>query len=283
MGVQNNLYIFCMEETTSNGRAAGDGKGKINPVLIGLIAVGVVLAGGVLFMMRGSDEEVSEMSGTKEMTGEKASSEVSEDAEAGMSLRDLLGMGKSQKCTFKNDSEEMKSEGTFYISGGKSRAMISTVVPGGKEEMSTSNMIFDTASNTTYMWTEGMKEGVKMTMNDADQAGAPVSDDDTAEEVPDASTSNDFARDLDQEYSYDCDSWKTDASLFVVPSDVAFVDMAEMMKTLPNPATLPGMNAPGASTSGVPAAGSGDMKKASCAACDQAGDQKEACQKALGC
>lgn len=275
-----------MEETISNGQAAGDGKGKIRPVLIGMIAVGVILAGGVLFMMRGSDEEKSEMSGTKEMSGENISSEMSGDAEEGMSLRDLLGMGKSQKCTFKNESEGMKSEGTFYVSGGKSRAMVSNTVSGGKGGTTTSNMIFDTASNTTYVWTEGMKEGVKMTMNDADQEEAPVSDDDTAEEVPDASTSNDFTRDLDQEYSYDCDSWKTDASLFVVPSDVAFVDMAEMMKALPNPATLPQMNPTnpsGMPTSNVPRAGSGDMKKASCAACDQAGDQKEACQKALGC
>ena len=59
-----------MEETISNGQAAGDGKGKIRPVLIGMIAVGVILAGGVLFMMRGSDEEKSEMSGKKEMSGE---------------------------------------------------------------------------------------------------------------------------------------------------------------------------------------------------------------------
>ena len=275
-----------MEETISNGQAAGDGKGKIRPVLIGMIAVGVILAGGVLFMMRGSDEEKSEMSGTKEMSGENISSEMLGDAEEGMSLRDLLGMGKSQKCTFKNESEGMKSEGTFYVSGGKSRAMVSNTVSGEKGGTTTSNMIFDTASNTTYVWTEGMKEGVKMTMNDADQEEAPVSDDDAAEEVPDASTSNDFTRDLDQEYSYDCDSWKTDASLFVVPSDVTFVDMAEMMKALPNPATLPQMNPTnpsGMPTSNVPRAGSGDMKKASCAACDQAGDQKEACQKALGC
>ncbi len=275
-----------MEETISNGQAAGDGKGKMSPMLIGMIAVGVILAGGVLFMMRGSDEEVSEVSGTKEMSGKNTSSEVSGDAEEGMSLRDLLGMGKSQKCTFKNESEGMKSEGTFYVSGGKSRAMVSNTVSGGKGGTTTSNMIFDTASNTTYVWTEGMKEGVKMTMNDADQEEAPVSDDDAAEEVPDASTSNDFTRDLDQEYSYDCDSWKTDASLFVVPSDVTFVDMAEMMKALPNPATLPQMNPTnpsGMPTSNVPRAGSGDMKKASCAACDQAGDQKEACQKALGC
>ena len=261
----------------------------MSPAIIGAIAVGVVLVAGALFAMRGSDEEKlekSEMSGTKEMSGENISSEVSGNAEEGMSLRDLLGMGKSQKCTFKNENEGMKSEGTFYISGGKSRAMISNTIPGGEEETSTSNMIFDTASNTTYVWTEGMKEGMKMTMNDMDQANAPVSGDDENEDMLDTSASDDLAQELDQEYSYDCDSWKADASLFVVPSDITFVDMAEMMKALPNPAAIPQMNSTnpsGMPTSGVPAAGSDDMKAASCAACDQTGDQRGACRDAIGC
>lgn len=269
------FLVFFMKETISGGAEAGNGEGKVNVGVIGVVAVGVLLAVGAVFLMRGSGEEKAAVS---ETSGRETSSEVMPSAGEEMSLRTLLGMGKSQQCVFKSEGDGVKSEGTFYISGGKSRAMISNTVFGKETERMTSNMIFDTASNTMYLWDEATKEGMRMTMN-LDQ----VSKNGEVEGDSDSSDPGDFARELDQNYSYDCDSWKVNESFFTVPPDVSFAAMPEMMNGGSAPATLPGMNQSEESAPGLSAVSEDTVKAMSCAACEQVGDQQEECRKALGC
>jgi hypothetical protein len=271
-----NLFIFGMEETMSNSPENKSGTNK-TAIVVAIAAVGVLVVAGALFLMRGSGEE--EMQG---VTSDDARQEMDEQSESAMemSFRDLLGMGKSQKCTFSDQSDAAKSEGTFYVSGNRGRAMISNTMlsEGSVGATTTSQMLFDTAKNTMYVWDETTKQGMKMMMDQAPESPA-VQDDEAGEEAMSARL-EDPAKDINHKYSYDCDSWKVDEPIFVVPSDVTFVDPTEMMKALPVPTTVPGTVPSGA---GSLPAGGGDMKALQCSACEQAGDQKAACKEALGC
>lgn len=266
-----------MEETTSNGTEVETKKKK--GLMIGVV-VGVLIFVAVLLVVRGSGKNETMMDGTISNENEKESEMMPSKDAVKMSFQDLLGRGKSQKCTFSEENDMSKSKGTFYTSGSKGRATISNTIlsTGSVGTTTTSNMIFDTGSNMMYVWDETTKQGMKMMMDQAPESPA-VQDDDAGEEAMPARL-EDPAKDINHKYSYDCDSWKVDESMFVVPSDVTFVDPAEMMKALPVPTTVPGAVPSGAGS--LPADG-GDMKALQCSACEQAGDQKAACKEALGC
>ena len=173
------------------------------------------------------------------------------------SLRDLIGASVPQKCTFSSeDAESGKSEGTTYIAGGKVRSDFTNVVSG---KTTTSHMITD--SKTSYIWEEGQKTGVKMTIEEPEKGEA---------DIPTSTESEGAQTDLDQKMDYKCSAWLPDSSLFNPPSDVTFTDLSEMFKA-PTPA-------PAAS-----GAGSSD-NQSSCSYCNAlSGDDKTQCLAALNC
>lgn len=67
-----------------------------------------------------------------------------------------------------------------------------------------------------FMWTGS--QGVKMNVAAAASA----------------STTSSGNINLDQRVSYDCKAWTKDVSLFTIPSDVKFVDVAAMLKARGN-------------------------------------------------
>ncbi len=265
-----------MEEAMSNGPENKSGTNK-TAIGVAIAAVGVLVVAGMIFLLRGSGEE--EMRG---MTSDDARQEMDEQSEsaAEMSFWDLLRMGKSQKCTFSEENDMSKSEGTFYMSDGKGRAtLLSTDLSDKNAGMTTrSNMIFDTESNTIYFWNDATKQGMKMAMSQ--KLDSPAMEKDTANGTPIPSRPEDVAKDFNHKYSYDCNPWTADEAMFAVPSDVVFTDVAEMMKTLSVPSTSPGMVPP--ESGSLPMSGT-DTKALQCSACEQAGDQMAACKKALSC
>ncbi|MFZ1735960.1 MAG: hypothetical protein WBC29_01410 [Candidatus Moraniibacteriota bacterium] len=264
-----------MEETTSNGTEAETKKKK--GLMIGVVVGILILLAGFL-VVRGSGKNKTMMDGV--VSDEKEAETMPSKDAVKMSFQDLLGGGKSQKCTFSDESDMSKSEGTFYVSDGKGRATLSSTDLSDKNAGMTtrSNMIFDTESNTMYFWNDATKQGMKMAMSQ--KLDSPAMEKDTANGTPIPSRPEDVAKDFNHKYSYDCNPWTADEAMFAVPSDVVFTDVAEMMKALPVPSTLPGMVPP--ESGSLPMSGT-DTKALQCSACEQAGDQMAACKKALGC
>lgn len=168
-----------------------------------------------------------------------------EQPTAASSLRDLIAKGISQSCTYSTDN----SQGTIYMSGGKIRGdfnITDTQTPG---KTIASHMII--MNNTNYLWTEGSKNGIKMSF-DQNATPAPVTAN-TPTNTFDANALN----------NYKCSAWVADDSLFVLPTGVQFMTFAAPV--------------PGAS----PATGSASSQ---CSYCDNlTGDNKTQCLAALKC
>jgi hypothetical protein len=163
------------------------------------------------------------------------SGNAEEQSNTPTSLKDLLSKGIAQSCTFNSEG----STGTIYMSGGKVRGDFDATVEG---QTMKSHMIVD--NNTSYIWSDGSKTGIKMSF-DPNATTSPATTD-TQSGSFDAST----------QMNYKCGAWIPDASLFALPAGVAFTSF----------------NAP---TSG---------ESSQCSYCDSlTGDSKSQCLTALKC
>ena len=157
------------------------------------------------------------------------------------SLKDLLTLGKTQTCNF---SDDMGNTGAIYVSGGKMRGDFSSKI---EDKVLGSHMIVD--AETSYVWTDGQKEGFKMSF-------------DKQEVEASAQQANEGSVDVDKKIDFSCKAWVSDSSVFVVPTDITFIDFDNL--------TLP-------SASGVD-------KADQCAICDSLSDTTKAqCKTSLKC
>ncbi len=127
------------------------------------------------------------------------------------SLKDLIALGTSQKCTFSSEG----SEGTMYVAGGKSRGDFSTTAAGSTSK---GHMMFD--GKMSYVWMDGQTQGYKMSLDSVDgnkPTNAPTN------------TPTQSGVDYDKQMDYSCEKWSADNSMFVLPSNVEFLDIAAMM------------------------------------------------------
>lgn len=169
------------------------------------------------------------------------------------SLKDLLSAGVAQKCTFATTSESGSSEGTTYVSGGKVRGDFTTTTSG---KTTISHMISD--GKTSYVWTEGEKNGFKMTI--------PESTTEPSTGNADSSTSTSSEADLNQKADYKCSGWVADTSYFTPPANVTFTDFSQIY----NPAS--------------PQTGKTTGTSSQCSYCNSlTGDDKTQCLTALKC
>jgi hypothetical protein len=125
-----------------------------------------------------------------------------------MSLKELLASGTSQQCTFADNVAGATVQGTVYVSGGKVRIDFSSTQQG--KTVSGHTM---TDGDVFYTWSDGMKDGFKMSMTAAQSSG-------TQQQM----------LDVDRKVDYHCSPWTSDTSIFALPKHVTFRDMAEMMK-----------------------------------------------------
>jgi hypothetical protein len=136
----------------------------------------------------------------------------------------------------------------MYIAGGKVRGDFGTSINGVESK---SHMIVD--SNTSYLWTDGSKTGIKMAF---DPNAKPVA-------TPGATGSFDASANM----NYKCSAWVTDTSKFTLPTDVTFSSFAV-------PSTSP------AKTNGT----TGSSNSSQCSYCESlTGDSKTQCMSALNC
>ena len=108
-----------------------------------------------------------------------------------------------------------------------------------------------------YVWTDLSNSGIKMAVNQEQPATAPVNNSQTP--------------DINQSFTYTCQGWAEDDTLFALPSSISFMTTA-----------LP--VAPSSSGAGTPS-GTGTNPSSYCATCDNipAGPGRDACRTQLHC
>lgn len=168
-------------------------------IAIGLVVAVVAVGGGYYLLNRPAAPLVLEGQQTGATTPETA-------AESGKftgSFAELAARGGSWKCSVDSTTAEAVSSGVTYVAGGKVRADFTTSVPSyGSVE---THLIADGVD--VYTWSSMMPQGIKTKMTAQGSGSVP-----TSGQGVDANT----------KYSYDCQSWAADASLFVVPAHITF-------------------------------------------------------------
>lgn len=204
-------------------------------ILIVIIFVLVLLGGGVgAYLLMGSK---STTPGSQEAVSSSESS-------AQKSLKDLIGLGQSQECSFSMDEG---SSGSVYVASGKMRGDFTTT---SDSQTTLSHVLVD--GQTSYLWMDGQNTGFKFTIDAADQ--------------PDGQSGQEGQANvnLDEKVDYSCKPWIADSSVFALPQGVEFSDMSQFTSPTGTQDT--------------------DSKSAQCSACDSAPEDAQAqCRAALGC
>ena len=176
---------------------------------ITIVAV-LLLAGGVggYFAFGRSSSSPSSNS------SEAANTTPAQDSMQKKSLKDLMGLGTNQQCTFKDATG---NGGTVYVSGTKVRGDFASTTNGTSIS---SHMVSD--GKTTYMWMDGQTQGFKTSLD------AVAQPDLTAKQQP--------AVDVNQQLDYNCGAWTVNASVFALPTGIDFIDPAALMPKVTLPA-----------------------------------------------
>ncbi|MFA7286295.1 MAG: hypothetical protein WC052_01350 [Patescibacteria group bacterium] len=182
-----------------------------NKVVSIVVAVLVTLglASGVYFMVGSpSKTELQVDQAIQIDTQEQAetdSANVTEPSKS-TSLKILLASGQPQRCQFIDSTDPFKTQGTVFINGGKVRGDLMST---RDSKIMKFHMIGDMETN--YVWVEGMTTGAKSTV----KSSSAVPGDDKWQGI-----------DNDKEADYRCDPWIVDSSLFVLPTNIEFIDMS---------------------------------------------------------
>jgi hypothetical protein len=212
----------------------------MNKNIILLIGIAIVIVGIIVYFMSGNP------------LSNKISTDVLGEQ---LSLKDLVAMGGSQKCTIDSSNDASMSSGIVYMGSDKMRGDFTSISDG---KTFNSHMIVD--DSVSYVWTDEMNVGIKTSI-DAMSGTAQNSE------------SNNI--DVNQKANYRCESWSPDSSLFNLPSGINFTDLSAMMGQIPN--TQSGDN----TQSGT---GASTDDQAMCAACDSVPESARVqCRTALGC
>jgi len=165
--------------------------------IIGVVVLAVVVLGGAWYL--------SGMHGASGAPG-SATGTAGSDSGTG-TFATLMALGGSLECQVTVTTAQGPSTGTVYVSDGNVRSDVSAETSAGAMM---AHMI--KADDTIYSWTDAYPQGVKM----AYQPSAPSSGNTQGGYDPNA------------QVQYSCAPWAADASKFVPPADVTFMDMSAM-------------------------------------------------------
>lgn len=146
--------------------------------------------------------------------------------ESSKSLKELLGLGTSQKCTFESKTEDTEVKSEIIMNGKKFRQTSEISTKEGKMKVyAVSDGIY------YYSWGDTAKDmGTKMKIEDVENEGKKVAAEGNKEPIK----TEGQQVSMDEKVNYKCTpATLTDADL-AIPTDVKFVDYAEMMKGLQN-------------------------------------------------
>lgn len=171
----------------------------------------------------GGKKTTSEQSGA----GEKPAVQQQEKKEGLFqgSLKDLMGRGTSQVCTWSfEDNEAGASSGKLYISGNKFYQEFKTT--GGPEGQALESYVINDGE-WIYQWNSITQTGTKIKIEDMEKM------EQNQLENPETGTGEKAeVVDWDKRMEYDCESWVADDSKFKVPEDKEFTDLNSMLETM---------------------------------------------------
>ncbi len=166
--------------------------------IIGLVVAVVVIAGGAYyFMNRDASTTATDTNGDNNQAVAGAYSG---------SLVDLARRGGDWQCTVDTTTAGTISSGVVRVSGQKMSAEFTSAVQG----YGTVKSYIVSDGSYTYSWSSMMKQGIKVPVLSQGSGGTQTSGQ---------------GLDASQSYSYDCQPWTADASVFAVPSDIVFSDV----------------------------------------------------------
>lgn len=160
---------------------------------------------------------------SQQLTGEIATGGENEPKEEGNILNKLksaVTSGKKMKCVYKIENEGKSTEIVSYMQGDKYRSEIDM---GAIKTRS----VFD--GDVMYSWTEGQKQGMKMTMDCMESLGGETAAGDNKEEEIALKDGDDFVESLKDAQNLSCED--ADDIDFSIPSDIEFTDQCEMLKS----------------------------------------------------
>lgn len=169
-------------------------------IIIGAIAL-VALGGGGLYYMKQSVKETSEPTVNNVTTSQKK-----------MAFSQFSSQDKGDyKCTVSQYVQDIKSEGTVYLSSGMIRGEFTTQYNG-----QTIDSTFIVRDGYTYAWSSASKNmGFKVKAKTS--ASTEVS--------AGGNASGTYSFDLDQIGDYNCDAWVADETKFIPPTTITFTTM----------------------------------------------------------
>jgi hypothetical protein len=144
------------------------------------------------------------------------------EASTSFSLRDLVGMGKDQTCTFDVTSSDGSSvttstSGTVYVSGSNLAENLQIVSSDKNEAVQNLNII----SDGTYIYTYGNAEklpGMKFKIT-----ALPTG-------TTSATTTQTQGTDMNKKINMKCSPWTVDAAKFTLPTNIKFTDLTAFMQ-----------------------------------------------------
>lgn len=164
--------------------------------LIGLVALVVVVGGGVWFFSSKKDMQ----------DGSAEAHRSSQDAVRGEgTFAELMARTGSWKCDVAVAIEEAPSQGEVYISDGKIHADFTAQIEAMGGQSVRTQMI--QTDGYVYTWSDMTPQGFKMPIPEGGEADAPQ------------------GVSYDSRVSYDCAPWTLDMSLFIPPSNVTFMEI----------------------------------------------------------
>lgn len=142
------------------------------------------------------------------------------------SLKDLMGMGSSLKCTWDKQEEDSKIKGTVYITGNKfMQDMQISDMSGQDGKPYTFNALSD--GEWFYSWNTMMPgSGMKFKLSELEAQSGEASD--TVEKA-------DSPADLQEELDFECEPWSGNGD-FTPPANMEFKDNTQMLKNAQNSA-----------------------------------------------
>lgn len=219
-------------------------------MMAGVVLVLVLLAvGAFLILPKTSQKTVNE-----ENMGMMADNTTTK------TIRDLMAMTANQSCSF---SDDMGNSGTLYSGGGSVRVDAQSM---HDDAPVTSHLVSD--GNYMYLWGDDSTEGMKMGINEIEEAQANTS----------SQYNTPKAFDVNESVNYECNPWSVDDTMFALPSNITFTDFSKMMEDAMNSMNDSVME--GTESNG----NSDESMQAACAACDNlSGEAATQCRASLNC
>jgi hypothetical protein len=194
-GIECRQFIIVSTDMSSTGKILG-----------GIAAL--VLLGVVVWMLMGNKADAPVEEDTANIQGEPVAALPEEEPSVfSGSVSDLAKRQGSYRCSVSRGAQADNAfDGIVFANSGKVRSDFTMPQDGVMVE---SHAIID--GEWMYTWSSAMPQGIKMKIPQGDQpvAAAPGSD-----------------ASMESDYSWECDDWREDPSVFVPPADVSFMEFS---------------------------------------------------------